>query len=287
MAVVASVDVEVEHGCFALISGDDDRPELIELFATFDDRLGISDVGGGLLVASPTMFSSAVLSVHVLDDQPSLDPDWPEVFEAGLDIVGGGGLHYHSLGAVPVDLAVPDGRYDVRICGGGFVDFESGDLDGDDEVVWRVQLWPRASDEAAVPRRVRKWAGPEYEPPVVDKSLPAAWQDIQRQYFAVRAQRHGPWLTRDDVRAARRHVGLLAEQGDGAIDMVLTSLGGILAAPLRKPDSELFAKLSAWAPQLETLVEYLSPPAREHVAELITVARACLAELGNRGEVAP
>jgi hypothetical protein len=95
------------------------------------------------------------------DDQTS----WEEVFESGL-IVTAVELRYERPDFTDGPaIALPDGRYAVRICGPGFVNIgwpgttTSGDT-------WRIQLWP--DTDTSLDHRIKLWAPPAAAPAADD-----------------------------------------------------------------------------------------------------------------------
>ena len=113
--------------------------------------------GSTLLVLCPHQTNFQMpLRIEVWDGPPPDDiADWPEAFEAHLD-VDPHGLYYSSplMGAARLD--VPPGGYHAVITGRGFVARGNTGVPhpGDS---WRIRVWPSAGPPAA--RRLRAWHG--------------------------------------------------------------------------------------------------------------------------------
>lgn len=123
------------------------------------DADGIAQVTGMIVVLSPHQNNFAMpLRVEAWDSPPPDDtPQWPEAFEAHLDVPDDG-LSYSSPTVDTVSLGVPAGRYHLLVTGRGFVahGWPGSTKPGDD---WRIRLWP--SDGPPAPRRLSAWRAPE------------------------------------------------------------------------------------------------------------------------------
>jgi hypothetical protein len=90
------------------------------------------------------------------EDDPDDAAEWPEAFEAHLD-VDHHGLSYDSPTMGTFSLGVPPGAYHALIAGQGFIahGWPGSTTPGDR---WRIRLWPSSGPE--VPRRLRAWPAP-------------------------------------------------------------------------------------------------------------------------------
>ena len=95
------------------------------------------------------------MRVEVWPTQLRLDlDDWQEALEASLS-VRDNGLSYESPTMPKQSIAVPAGRYGLRVAGRGFVarGWPGSTRPGNE---WRIQLWPQ--ERPMAPRRLRRWA---------------------------------------------------------------------------------------------------------------------------------
>ena len=146
--------MELDYGQFYLIGGmpyDEDWDPDAESRAgdVAQSSGGIGQIGQLILVLSPHQSNIAMpLRVEVWDASPPDDLDaWQEAFEASLR-VGARGLIYTSPTMSEHHVAVPVGRYRLRVTGRGFVARGwPGPTEPGDE--WRLQLWV---DDSLVPR---------------------------------------------------------------------------------------------------------------------------------------
>jgi hypothetical protein len=140
---------------------DADLPEIVEIVEIVGQAInaeGIAQSPDTLVVLSPHQNNFEMpLRVEVWDAPPPDDTaEWPEAFEAHLD-VRDGGLAYESPTADFTPLEVPPGAYYALITGRGFVarGWPGSTTPGDS---WRIRLWPSAGPQA--PRRLSSWPGP-------------------------------------------------------------------------------------------------------------------------------
>ncbi len=170
--------VELDHGQFWLYSclcpeedyPLDDLPELAwddlsDLLQRATEGDGIAQVpveysfSGTLLVLSPHQNNFEMpLRVEVWNGPPPEDErgDWPEAFEAHLDI-DPHGLCYASPTMNATKLDVPPGGYHALITGRGFraYGWPGSNTPGDS---WRIRLWPSTGPQEA--RRLSAWHAP-------------------------------------------------------------------------------------------------------------------------------
>jgi hypothetical protein len=97
------------------------------------------------------------LRVEVWDSAPPDDvAEWPEAFEAHLDVAEDGLIYDSPPGGNvhQVPLRVPPGGYHSVITGRGFVahGWPGSSTPGDN---WRIRLWPSTGPQA--PRRLSAW----------------------------------------------------------------------------------------------------------------------------------
>lgn len=153
-----AVTVHQDYGQFALITGDMDDDDLVELVDAANGADGIAQGNAILVVLSPHQNNLALgLTVEQWGSRPPDDLDaWQEGFEASLT-VGDLGLVYMSPTDSFVQLDVPPAAYRARIVGRGFVNrgWPGSTTPGD---VWRIQLWP--CSERTAPRRIARWETP-------------------------------------------------------------------------------------------------------------------------------
>ncbi|TWF75906.1 hypothetical protein FHX44_111791 [Pseudonocardia hierapolitana] len=149
-----ALTVRQDYGQFALIAGDTDDDDLVELIDAANDADNIAQGNAILVVLSPHQNNFALgLTVEQWSSRPPDDLDaWEEGFEASLT-VGDLGLVYMSPTDTYVQLDVPSGAYRARIVGRGFVNrgWPGSTTPGD---VWRIQVWP--CTEHAAPRRIAR-----------------------------------------------------------------------------------------------------------------------------------
>ena len=165
--------VRLDYGQFALIGGyssaAEDPMELLER-AIAGQRIASNELV--IIVLSPHQNNFQMpLRVEVWDHRPPDDQaNWEEVCESGLTVTAGE-VRYESahINDVPA-IAMPNGRYAVRICGRGFVNNGwPGSITPGDR--WRIQLWPGV--DTPLDRRIKLWSPPTAEPPADDNpSLP-------------------------------------------------------------------------------------------------------------------
>lgn len=155
---VQELVVALDYAQFYLLV-DDRAPDLVEEVlhrALAGD--GIAQGGGLLVVLVPHQNNFEMpLRVERWNAEPPGDLDaWQEAFTASIQ-VGSSGVWYQSPTLSGSGIEVPAGRYDLRICGRGFVNrgWPGSTTPGD---VWRFQLWPTTVPGA--PRRLRAWPGP-------------------------------------------------------------------------------------------------------------------------------
>jgi hypothetical protein len=138
--------------------GASDKPiDYYELVVQAIDSDGIAQVPGLLLVLCPRQYNFEMsLRVEVWDSPPADDAaEWPEAFEAHLDVTEDGLIYDSPPGGVnQVPLRVPPGGYHALITGRGFVTHSSpGSTTPGDS--WRIRLWPSTGPRA--PRRLSAW----------------------------------------------------------------------------------------------------------------------------------
>lgn len=111
-----------------------------------------------LVVLSPHQTNlERPLRLEIWNGPPPDDTaDWPEAFEAHLD-VDPHGLYYTSPMMAAVKLHVPPGAYHALITGRGFIARGNPGVPhpGDS---WRIRLW--ASPGSQAPRRLSAWRAP-------------------------------------------------------------------------------------------------------------------------------
>jgi hypothetical protein len=155
--------VRLDYGQFALIGGyssnaDDPTPLLERAIAgqriASDERM--------IIVLSPHQNNFQMpLRVEVWDHRPPDDQtNWEEVSESGLSITAGEVWYESPDSTYGPAIAMPNGRYGVRICGRGFVNngWPGTTTPGD---TWRIQLWPDTN--TPLDRRIKLWAPPPAE----------------------------------------------------------------------------------------------------------------------------
>lgn len=171
--------VALDHGQFWLYSclcpeedyPLDDLPELAwddlpDLGHRANEGDGIAQIpveysfSGTLVVLSPHQNNFQMpLRAEIWDGPPPDDlADWPEAFEAHLD-VDPHGLYYSSTTMSSTRLGVPPGGYHALITGRGFVahGWPRSTIPGD---TWRIRLWPSAGPQQA--RRLTAWRPPAH-----------------------------------------------------------------------------------------------------------------------------
>ena len=137
------------------------RDELDDLLDRAHKGDGIAQVpveytfSGTLLVVCPHQTNFQMpLRIEVWDGPPPDDTaDWPEAFEAHLD-VDPHGLYYTSPLMSAVRLDVPPGGYHAVITGRGFIARGNTGVPHPPDS-WRIRVWPSAGPRAA--RRLSAW----------------------------------------------------------------------------------------------------------------------------------
>ncbi|WP_433268230.1 hypothetical protein ACQPZF_03710 [Actinosynnema sp. CS-041913] len=98
---------------------------------------------------------AAPMRVETWEAEPPADFDnWDHVVDVDLDIPNGKLIFEGSGGRPPIPCDVPPGRYRARLAGRGY-DLTKAGTEGMD--AYRVQLWPRTSDDA--PSLRKSWSG--------------------------------------------------------------------------------------------------------------------------------
>jgi hypothetical protein len=118
--------------------------------------VGVS--AGVIDILTPIQYSTgSPMRVETWAGEPPVDSDswdnWDNIVDVDLDVPSGR-LYFQPSGGGfdPVSCEVPVGRYRVRVAGRGY---DQAGVEGLDS--YRVQLWPRDSDNAPAPHRT--WPG--------------------------------------------------------------------------------------------------------------------------------